>query len=158
MKEANKLLKILPYDFPQVTPVVRHGDKPVFVRRKKDASLVQQLSEQITELKKEDFQTFAIICKTMRDCEQLYEWYEEKSPGAAKLLREQESIPKDRIVIVPAYLAKGLEFDVVLAVSLQETYKRENELDIKLLYVVMTRPLHRLYFYGERQEDFLLDL
>ncbi|RDI47953.1 RNA polymerase recycling motor HelD [Falsibacillus pallidus] len=158
MNEANKLLSLLPYQFPEVTPVVRHGDKPAFFERGEGEELIAQLSGKIAESRKEKFHTFAIICKTMKDCLQLYDWYEKWSPDSAKLLKEQESIPKDKVVIVPAYLAKGLEFDVVIALSLNEIYKRENELDVKLLYVVMTRPLHRLFFYGRTEEDFLLSL
>jgi len=50
-------------------------------------------------------------------------------------------------VIVPSYLVKGLEFDAVfLANANQETYQ-PIELDIKLLYVALTRPLHQLFIY-----------
>lgn len=45
------------------------------------------------------------------------------------------------------YLAKGLEFDVVIEANADSHNYQENELDTKLLYVVMTRPLHRLYIY-----------
>ncbi|RLQ97394.1 RNA polymerase recycling motor HelD [Falsibacillus albus] len=158
MKEANKLLAMLPYYFPEVTPVVRHGEKPSFHKRKADKEFITQLYEKVQGLRNEEFKTFAIICKTMKDCKKVIAGFEKQYPGEVKLLQEQETIPKDKVVIVPSYLAKGLEFDAVIAVSLDESYDRSNELDIKLLYVVMTRPLHRLIFFGDKQEDFLLDL
>ena len=105
----------------------------------------------------EEFQTFAVIGKTMKDCERIAGLLESRFPGGVKLLAEQESIPKDRIIVVPSYLSKGLEFDVVIITSVEEIYKEDNELDIKLLYVGMTRPLHRLYFFGKNKSDFLLD-
>jgi len=40
-------------------------------------------------------------------------------------------------------MAKGLEFDAVIVTSLEEDYM-EKDLDIKLLYVAMTRALHSL--------------
>lgn len=50
-------------------------------------------------------------------------------------------------VMVPSYLSKGPEFDVVfIADGSSEKYKK-NELDAKLLYVSLTRPLHKLYIY-----------
>ncbi|EDL62994.1 RNA polymerase recycling motor HelD [Bacillus sp. SG-1] len=158
MEEANKLLKKLPHDFPQVNPVVRHGDKPEFFSYDKKEELVERLSHLISGLREEeDFQTFAVIGKTMRDCEKIAGLLEAKFPGGVKLLAEQESIPKDRIVVVPSYLSKGLEFDVVVITSIDEQYNEDNELDIKLLYVGMTRPLHRLYFFGKNKSDFLLE-
>jgi DNA helicase-2/ATP-dependent DNA helicase PcrA len=63
---------------------------------------------------------------------------------------------KGSVVIVPSYLSKGLEFDAVLIVSLEDAYKEE-ELDIKLLYVGMTRPMHRLHLYASSLSDLLLN-
>lgn len=45
------------------------------------------------------------------------------------------------MVIVPFYLAKGLEFDVVMLSNVDSQRYGMGELDIKLLYVAMTRPL-----------------
>lgn len=36
------------------------------------------------------------------------------------LINEAGNIPKDKTLIVPSYQAKGLEFDVVFAISLEE--------------------------------------
>ncbi|MBS4192672.1 AAA family ATPase [Bacillus sp. FJAT-49705] len=155
MEKANELLKLLPYSFPKVEPVVRHGERPRFIMRKNDLELVRQIEEQVSLLKQENFKTFAVIGKTMKDCQLLFSLFKEHSQMPVKLLEEQEKIPKDEIVIVPSFLAKGLEFDAVMIVSLEETFSRDSELDIKLLYVAMTRPLHRLYFYGESEDDFI---
>jgi DNA helicase II / ATP-dependent DNA helicase PcrA len=69
-------------------------------------------------------------------------------------LEEGQEIMGDRMIL-PAYLAKGLEFDVVFLYNGLHPYQ-SNELDIKMLYVAMTRPLHRLYLIGRQPEDFLL--
>lgn len=156
MKKANELLKLLPYSFPEVEPVVRHGKSPEFIKREDGCELVKQLEDQVNALKEEDYKTFAVIGKTMKDCQHLHNLFEKHAQMPFKLLQEQESIPKDEIVIVPSYLAKGLEFDAVMILSLEEVFSRESELDIKLLYVAMTRPLHRLYFYGIEKENFIL--
>ena len=50
-------------------------------------------------------------------------------------------------LIVPAYAAKGLEFDAVILITIDEKY-HHNELDAKLLYVAMTRSLHQLYLFS----------
>lgn len=49
-------------------------------------------------------------------------------------------------VVIPAYLAKGLEFDGVLIYNAgSDVYYREAERNI--LYVACTRALHRLLLY-----------
>ncbi|WNS75853.1 RNA polymerase recycling motor HelD [Bacillus sp. DTU_2020_1000418_1_SI_GHA_SEK_038] len=156
MEKANELLKLLPYSFPKVEPVVRHGEQPRFIKRKEGKELVRQIEKQVSSLKEENYKTFAVIGKTMKDCQLLYSLFKKHSDEPVTLLAEQAKIPKDEIVIVPSFLAKGLEFDAVLIISLEESFCRDSELDIKLLYVAMTRPLHRLYFYGLRDGDFII--
>ncbi|MGD6857484.1 RNA polymerase recycling motor HelD [Bacillus infantis] len=157
MEKANRLLKLLPYSFPQVEPVVRHGESPAFIKREEGAGLARQIAEKVKELRKEQLKNFAVIGKTMKDCQTLFDYFKEETNEKVRLLAEQESIPKDEIVIVPSYLSKGLEFDAVFIVSIHEKYDASSEIDIKLLYVGMTRPLHRLYFYGGEKADFLLE-
>ncbi|CAH0145901.1 DNA helicase IV [Peribacillus sp. Bi96] len=155
MKQANRILQLLTYDFPEVEPVVRHGREPEFISIEKDG-WEEELIELIDKLKGEGFKTFAVIAKTMKDCKLA----NEKLTGVHQgfhLIDEGGNIPKDKTLIVPSYLAKGLEFDVVFAISLEEVYCREKELDIKLLYVTMTRPLHRLYFLGNDNKAFLIE-
>lgn len=154
MNEANKLLELLPYSFPQVEPVVRHGEKPRFIQRKA-REWTENLRTEIKDMKDKGLRTFAVIGKTMADCREAYDVLKEIVDNVT-LLEEEASIPKEQLVILPSYLAKGLEFDAVFAISLNETYSAQNELDIKLLYVVMTRPLHRLYFIGSKESDFLI--
>ncbi len=155
MNEANKLLELLPYRFPQVEPVVRHGDQPKFIQRI-NSEWGERLLNEIKTMKEQGLRTFAVIGKTAGDCREAYRVLQEMDEKVT-LLEEEASIPKDQLVILPSYLAKGLEFDGVFAISLNETYSKQYDLDIKLLYVVMTRPLHRLYFIGEKTSDFLFE-
>ncbi len=49
----------------------------------------------------------------------------------------------NNINILPSYLSKGLEFDSVILVN-KCNFKKNSVLDMKLLYVTMTRALHKL--------------
>ncbi|WP_132241501.1 ATP-binding domain-containing protein [Marinisporobacter balticus] len=50
------------------------------------------------------------------------------------------------VMVIPVYMAKGLEFDAVLVYNASnENYL--NERDKKLLYIACTRALHRLVLY-----------
>ncbi|MGE7603688.1 HelD family protein [Peribacillus sp. NPDC097675] len=155
MEQANRILQLLPYDFPEVEPVVRHGKEPEFISIKRDG-WEKKLIDHISMLKREGYKTFAIITKTMKDCKLANDELS-KFSNDFHLINEEGMIPKHKVMLVPSYQSKGLEFDVVVALSLEEKFLRENELDIKLLYVTMTRPLHRLYFFGNEKEDFLLE-
>ncbi|WP_278281323.1 ATP-binding domain-containing protein [Tepidibacter mesophilus] len=57
---------------------------------------------------------------------------------------------------MPSHLAKGLEFDTVFIVNIQENYM-DTDLDIKLLYVAMTRSLHELHIYQIKNKTSLLN-
>ncbi|MCA1061851.1 RNA polymerase recycling motor HelD [Rossellomorea sp. AcN35-11] len=155
MEEANALLNLLPYDFPKVNPVVRHGDAPTYEEFKELEELASIIEGSVGIGRGEGFQTFAVIGKSMKDCLKISKILQQRNPGEVKLLEEQESIPKDQIVVVPSYLSKGLEFDVVMIVAVDEAFNPGNELDIKLQYVAMTRPLHKLSFIGKRKEQFI---
>ncbi len=52
-------------------------------------------------------------------------------------------------MIIPVYLAKGVEFDAVIIYdSSLQVYSQENER--KLLYTACTRAMHRLLLYSVR--------
>ena len=61
MNEANKLLKLLSTPFPEVEPIIRHGEPPIYMEITSDKEWAMQLSEQLSQLKKEKLNTFAII-------------------------------------------------------------------------------------------------
>ena len=115
----------------------------------------ETLENDIHLLKEEELNSIAIIGRTESDCVRIHKMLE-NSNLPIQLLEEKEDMKKGSVVILPSYLSKGLEFDAVLIVTLEETYSDE-EIDIKLLYVAMTRPMHRLYLYGKSQSDLLLD-
>jgi DNA helicase-2/ATP-dependent DNA helicase PcrA len=84
----------------------------------------------------------------MEDCHAIRRILKKKTSLSIQLLMGEEQFEKVDVVVVPSYIVKGLEFDVVIIVNVDAAY-REEELDIKLLYVAMTRPLHQLYIYAQ---------
>ena len=157
MQLANDILSIMDKDLPIVEPVIRHGDKPRFTKIDRDN--LQQvriiLEQDIYQLKEEEHNSIAIIGRSDSECLQIHKLLE-NSNLPIQLLEEKQDMKKGSVVILPSHLSKGLEFDAVLIVTLEESYSDE-ELDIKLLYVAMTRPMHRLYLYGSAQSDLLLN-
>ena len=155
MNEANKLLDKLPYDFPVVEPIVRHGEMPRYIQYENIERWAEGVARQTAKWREEGYHTFAIITKTVSDARIAHRVLHEKGYEAC-LLEEKMSIPKEEVVIVPSYLSKGLEFDCVIAFSYDEVYREENETDLKLLYVTMTRAMHRLQLTSKEEGAFIL--
>lgn len=157
MQAANDILALLPFELPRVEPVVRHGAKPAFVEwTDSDAEMVAGMARDIEKLYAEGRKTIAIIGKTEKECGKIESLFRKHTGLSVQLLKENQEINQKDVVIVHAQLAKGLEFDAVLLCMLDEVYT-ETEIDVKLLYVAMTRPLHHLGFYGKDRSAFLLE-
>ncbi|EKN70873.1 superfamily I DNA helicase [Neobacillus bataviensis LMG 21833] len=156
MNLANDILQLIDQDLPKVEPVIRHGQKPLFktIDTKNHKQVRLQLEQDIASLKREELHSIAIIGRTDRECQRIHQILE-NSHLHIQLVEEKQDMKKGHIAILPSYLSKGLEFDAVLIVCVEEPYVKV-DLDIKLLYVAMTRPMHRLNLYGKSSSDFLL--
>jgi DNA helicase-2/ATP-dependent DNA helicase PcrA len=128
------------------TPVIRHGEEVQIIKKTDMKDIALSVMEKLNELKGLEFKTIAVICKTMNDCIKISKFMS-KGKDSPKIITGGEKEYKGGIVIVPSYLAKGLEFDAVLIAGASTEEYEESELDIKLLYVAMTRPLHKLFIY-----------
>lgn len=131
MDEANKINELLKLD--KAIPVIRHGDQVEYTKK--------DIIELINELK-EKYKTIAIITKTQESANKLYE--EIKDKLEINLINSNNLNYDSNINILPSYLSKGLEFDSVIIFG-KEDFKEDSKLDMKLLYVSMTRALHKLY-------------
>ncbi|KAA0550043.1 AAA family ATPase [Bacillus sp. BGMRC 2118] len=156
MNTANEILDLMTEDIPKVEPVVRYGDKPLFIEVATYKKLVEEIEELVEQQKKDRMKTFAIITKTEAEAKKIDYYFQKYSSIETKLLIGIEEMTKEKIVVTPSYIAKGLEFDSVFVVSLEDVYTN-NDIDIKLLYVAMTRPLHRLTLLAGKLENLLLD-
>lgn len=130
MDEANKINELLNLD--KAIPVIRHGEEVSYTNEK--------VIDLISELKKE-YKTVAIIVKTIEEANSLYEKLKDKIE--INLINSNNLNYNNNINILPSYLSKGLEFDAVIIVG-KEKFNKNNKLDMKLLYVSMTRALHKL--------------
>lgn len=130
MEEANKINEIL--NLTKAVPVIRHGER------------VEYYSENINKLLEKikiKYKTIAIITKNMEDSINLYN---ELNSKEISLITSDNLNYDYKITILPSYLSKGLEFDAVILLH-ESKYNKNNILDMKLLYVSMTRALHKLY-------------
>ena len=99
------------------------------------------------------FKSIAIIGKTKDECKEIYKELS-KYRNDVKLIQSKDSEYNAGISIVPSYLAKGLEFDVVFLFNVNSKNYSDSSLDKKLLYVAVTRAMSKLdiYYQGEMSE------
>lgn len=125
-------------------PVIRHGQKVELIKKQDKEELASFINDEIVKLKEKGYKSIAIICKTIDECNDVLPLIKKHKDGPY-IINGKEKEYKSGIVVVPSYLAKGLEFDGVFIFDVSiKKYKLE-ELDVKLLYVAMTRALHNLY-------------
>lgn len=129
---ANKIL-----DLHHVCAIRKNNNKPVIIRKNK-----KFLKKDIQNLK-EKYNSLAIITKNTTSAAQLYKELKTEFNLSYVEATTEEFIKE--FVILPAYLAKGLEFDAVLVYQEQDNYFTENEKN--LYYVAVTRAQHELYVY-----------
>jgi len=146
MNAANAVARRLPCDLPPAEPVIRHGQPPEIQRACDFTELSDKMAKNIRDCQENGLKTIAVLCKTEEECRELGRQIRKKVPDIQLITGREREYPGG-VVLLPAYLAKGLEFDAVLLSNASENCYPEDELHTKLLYVAMTRPLHRLYIY-----------
>ena len=96
---------------------------------------------------KNKYKSLAVITRDSNTAVRLYEELKEEFP--ISLLNGNSEEFNKELVVLPAYLAKGLEFDSVIVYSDKMSKYLKNEKN--LLYVACTRAQHELIVYSTRK-------
>ncbi len=124
--------------------VARHGEKPMLMGFEHQAAIKERILKDITAYKDKGYKSIGIITRTAREAKEVYAFLKDKAEVKAIVNEEDEYI--NSAVIIPVYLAKGLEFDVVIVYNAGNgNYCCEEER--LLLYTACTRALHVLNVY-----------
>lgn len=136
-------------------PVIDRNNSINIFGFKEKSEIISNINNRIDKYLKENFKSIAVIGKDMDECEEI-EKQIKKFRDDVKLIRGKDSEYNSGISIVPSYLAKGLEFDCVIISDASSKKYLNNSLDIKLLYVVITRAMSKLdIFYNEKISELL---
>ena len=141
MNEANKISKEIGLD--EALPVIRSAG-PVIKSKVNKLDKENYIINQVKKYKEAGFKSIAIIYKNQKELVNMNKKLKENSIESEIIYKDQEKYDGG-ICLLTSYLSKGLEFDVVIIADAQDDiYKYNNKLDMKLLYVSMTRALHKL--------------
>ena len=134
---TNKILNLN-----HVNAIRKTMNKPVIIRKGVE-DIRKSIIDDISKLKRE-YKSVCVITKDMREAEVLYDLVKD-SLEISLVDHNTKSFHKD-LVIMPAYVSKGLEFDSVIVYNNRDNSYKNNERN--LLYVACTRAQHELYIYN----------
>jgi len=128
----------------EVDSVGRHGTAPAVVRLPDEAAVIRAIAEDVRALTARDYASIGILTETKAEARTLHHALKD-AVAVHAIFGGEEEFPRGAVVL-PAYLAKGLEFDaVILANAGGGHYSDESER--LLLYTACTRALHELKVY-----------
>jgi DNA helicase-2/ATP-dependent DNA helicase PcrA len=124
-----------------IEPFNRHGKKPT-IKKAEPHLLYGFIQDKINEFFIEGHRTIAVICRTAAESKRVYHALKDEVP--VHLIEKATIAYEKGILVIPSYLAKGIEFDAVI---LYDSSHYRNESERKLFYTVCTRAMHRLHMF-----------
>ena len=123
--------------------VLREGPPVTFT---KPNNKIEYIGNKIKALKSKGYKTIAVISKTDEISKKLNNELKQSGIDIPNITLEDDLTDnKYNICTISNQLAKGLEFDAVIINGADESiYNSNSTLDMKLLYVAITRALHEL--------------
>ena len=126
----------------ELVAIERHGSRPIVAACDDVKDEARRIQQAIIDFRAGRHRTMGIICKTQMQAEQLYKALCEHVPDV-HLLTARSAAFVQGVVVSAAHLAKGLEFDQVVASNASDS-NYSTDLDRNLLYVACTRAMHEL--------------
>ncbi|OLS39908.1 RNA polymerase recycling motor HelD [Bacillus sp. MRMR6] len=123
-----------------IEPFNRKGTKPAV--KKAVQPLNHLIASKIREFQDKGHRTIAVICRTANDSKKVYT--DLKKEVSLHLIEKGTLSYEKGILVIPSYLAKGIEFDAVI---ISDISLYSNESERKLFYTVCTRAMHELYMF-----------
>lgn len=132
----------------------RKGPKPVIWGRKTDEEAVAVLSNVLRDNEKHKM-TIAVITKDLASAEFVHKMLADRGEKATLIATANQRLV-DGTLIIPSYLAKGLEFDaVIMWGASKENYHRVDE--TQLVYTITSRAMYKLDIIYTGEKSPLLD-
>lgn len=130
----------------EIIPFERGGEKPGLMKASNNVQRAVRIKEDLGALMAEGLDSIAVITKTAAESREAYEALAAQGCDNLRLITKETLTFEKGTLVIPAYLAKGVEFDAVLIYDASmQTYYRESER--KLFYTACTRAMHRLLLY-----------
>lgn len=134
----------------KIVPFNRRGEEPLLTVVDSEDDLLASVEQDVLSLHAQGYHYVAVICKTAEESARVHNELQSRLP-VRLVTKETPNFQKGTLVL-PAYLAKGVEFDAVIIYDgSAEKYGREHER--KLFYTACTRAMHLLHIYSLGQPN-----
>ena len=121
--------------------VERSGEWPKLTGFSDEEDISERIVEEVKVYKGDGHNSIGIITKNVDEAQRVYNYLKDRI-NVKMIVSEDDEYVND-ILVIPAYLAKGLEFDVVMIYNASDLRYKDEE-DRLLLYTACTRALHVL--------------
>ncbi|MFC6176743.1 RNA polymerase recycling motor HelD [Companilactobacillus huachuanensis] len=139
-KQITDFTKAILTNGQRIEPFNRDGDLPNLLMSQTVDESIQQVMRQLKDNDKRKFTT-AIIAKTLGDATELHELLGAQGVESTLIRSENQRLATGTIVL-PSFLAKGLEFDAIIMWDASKDKFSEDEQ--QLVYTIASRAMHRL--------------
>lgn len=130
-----------------IEPFTRAGALPRVVKANDRGSLHSHLAAEVMRLLGEGYASIAIITKTASESELAHQALTPLLEVPLGRITKHSPTFESGVLVIPSYLAKGVEFDAVLIYDgSHHQYGHENER--KLFYTACTRAMHELCIFA----------
>ena len=153
-KQITDFTKHILLDGEAIEAFDRNGELPQVISAADFDGSVDALVSALDKYQDEHDQV-AIIGKTLEDSEQLYRALEQRNIKTTLIRTENQRLVKGTI-IVPSFLAKGLEFDAIIVWNANDQQYHGDD-ERQLLYTICSRAMHALTLTAVGQVTSLLD-
>jgi DNA helicase-2/ATP-dependent DNA helicase PcrA len=145
IQAANTVMERSGSSLTPAIPVFRSGE-PVVIRQIDRSQEQTIIVEDIRQIQTGEIETIALLTRTE---DQAQSWHSILTQAGlpVSLIQADQQQYTGGLSVLPAYLAKGLEFDAVIIADADETHYSKAPLEASLLYVACTRALHKLHIY-----------
>ncbi|WP_296360648.1 RNA polymerase recycling motor HelD [Virgibacillus sp.] len=133
----------------EIEPFEREGNKPKLIYVNKETQRKEVLKHQIKNLMNEGYETIALVTKSLQESKHIYDALTGEVP--CTLLDEETYTLSKGVLIIPVYLAKGIEFDaVIIPDATNSNYTKEDQ---TLFYTACTRAMHELVMVANEEPN-----
>lgn len=154
---ANQLLERAGLDHHLARPFARNGAQLKIQGTKTLGQLTPILVNAVKAEQKQGHNAIALIAKTAAACQELAHSLNDEGFQNFDVIDNRKTSYNGGVVVIPAYLTKGLEFDTAIITDASVENYPPDILHTRLLYVAMTRAAHTLHLYWTGQITPILD-
>ncbi|HJA23928.1 MAG TPA: AAA family ATPase [Candidatus Limosilactobacillus intestinavium] len=153
-KEITDFTREILLDGEAIEAFDRPGELPEVIINNSQAGAVQDVMKTLQKYQ-DQHDKIAVIGKTLADSQEISEQLKQQGIDNT-LIRTENQRLVDGIIVVPSYLAKGLEFDAVVVWDANDNKYHEED-ERQLLYTIASRAMHALTITAVGQVTHLLD-